>query len=235
MIATRAPIATHNETGIVPMRPEHAAEVAAIHRSVLPESIYSVLGQRFLEYYYRNLLKNKSFFGYVQVFEKRVTGFAAATSESMSVFWRQIALDGWRIGGVLAQTLIERPAAIRTAAQAFGFLLTERCAMLPAVKGELLSFAVLPAYRVNELGPDGAVRSTAFYATQHVPVAAELFRSVVRELARREVRDLKIMTGAANTASNRFYAKMGCRLLPERFTAFGYTTHLYYAEVESLI
>ncbi len=219
---------------ILPMRPEHAAEVAAIHRSVLPESIYSAIGQGFLEYYYRNLLKNDSFFGYVHLADGQVTGFAAATSQSTSVFWRQMAQDGWRIAGVLAQAIARRPATLAAVARGLVFLMTERRAMLPTVNGELLSFAVLPAYRTTELGPDGAVRPTAFFAASAAPVAADLFRATVSELARRNVAELKIMTGASNKASNRFYAKMGCRLVPQQFSAFGEETHLYRGNTRAL-
>ncbi len=229
------PVSEQISAGIVvSMRPEHADEVAVIHQTVLPESIYSDLGRRFLEYYYSRLMKNGAFFGYVHLFDGRVTGFVAATSQSRSIFWRQILLDGWRIAEVLARSIFEHPRTLGTIARACVFLLTERRAMLPQVQGEILSFAVLPAYRARTLGSDGKVRPTAFYAAHRFLVAAELFSAAVRELDRRNVRELKIMTAASNTASNRFYVKMGCRLVPDPFTAFGAPTHLYRGRIEVL-
>jgi GNAT superfamily N-acetyltransferase len=220
---------------IARMEREHAADVAGIHQSVLPESIYSVLGHHFLEYYYRHLLNNDGFFGYVDIFDGKVTGFAAATPHSMSIFWRQLLMDGWRISGVLAKTLIERPRTLAAIARAVVFLLTERRVMLPDVQGELLSFAVLPAYRGRSVASDGSIQPTPFYTAHRISVAADLFQATIRELARRGTAELKIMTAASNSASNRFYARMGCRLVPDRFTAFGQPTHLYRANVAALV
>lgn len=214
------------------MAHEHASEVAGIHQSVLTDSIYTWIGRPFLEYYYQNLLKREDFFCHVHMFDGKVTGFLASTCEARRIFFRQLVRDTLPISAVLLRIIAREPRKLGVILSASRFLFVQRPTMLPHVDGEVLSFAVLPEYRTTEVGADGGVQPTEFYASWKVPVAAELFFTAMQNLAAHGIRDVKIMTPADNIASNRFYAKVGCRLAAEGSLVFGHPTNLYYARID---
>lgn len=214
---------------------EHASAVAGLHEAVLTDSVYSSIGRPFLEYYYRNLLKNDDFFCHVHVFEGRVTGFLASTCQTGRIFFRQLLRDSLPIGAVLLRSMTRDPRKLRIVLAASRFLFMQRPTLLPEVEGEVLSFAVLPEYRTTEVGVEGALRPTRFYATWKIPIAAELFFASMRNLARRDVREVKIMTPADNPASNRFYAKVGCRLAVRDCLVFGHPTNFYRGRLEEIL
>lgn len=214
---------------------EHASAVAGIHQSVLTDSVYTCIGRRFLDYYYENLLKRDDFFCHVHIFNSKVTGFLASTSEARRIFFRHLLGDALRISVVLLRILAQDPGKLGVILSASRFLFMQRPEMLPHVDGEVLSFAVLPEYRTTEVGPDGEIRPTEFYARWKIAVAAELFLAAMQSLAVRGVRDVKIMTPADNAASNRFYTKMGCRLAVTGSTVFGHPTNLYHAQIDELM
>lgn len=214
---------------------EHVNEVAGIHQSVLTDSIYTWIGRPFLEYYYRNLLKNDGFFCHVYTFNGKVVGFLASTSAARRVFFRQLRRDTLGISAVLVRILAREPRKIGVILSASRFLFMERPAMMPHVEGEILSFAVFPEYRTVEIGTDGIRRPTGFYAERKISVAAELFFSAMRNLASYGVHDVKIMTPADNVASNRFYSKFGCRLVAEGVIVFDHPTNLYYGRIEDIV
>ncbi len=215
---------------IAGMRAEQAGEVAALHASVLTDSVYTWIGRPFLEYYYRRLLDNPDYACHVHVHEGRITGFLASTSASGAIFQRQILRDPVRLGLALTGSVARNPRAIPVLLSASRFLFGQRPTMLPGVDGEVLSFAVLPEYRTAEVGPDGAVRPTPFYTATRATVAADLFVAAMQGLAGRGVKRVKIMTPADNAASNRFYAKMGSRLTRD-LPVFGHPTNLYLLDI----
>lgn len=198
------------------MGPEHASEVAGIHESVLTDSIYTWIGRPFLDYYYRNLLKNDDFFCHVHILNGKVTGFLASTSEPRRIFFRQLLRDTLPISVVFLRIIAGEPRKLGLILSASRFLFVQRPTMQAHVHGEVLSFAVLPEYR-------------------KIPVAAELFFTAMRNLAARGVPDVKIMTPADNVASNRFYAKAGFRLAVEGIMIFGHPTNLYYGRIDEVI
>lgn len=217
------------------MRPEHAAAVAGIHEAVLTDSTYTWIGRRFLDYYYRNLLENEHFACHVHVFDGRVTGFLASTSASGAVFGRQIRRDFLPIAGVLAATVVEDPRKLGVIASATRFLFTQRRDLLPHAQGEVLSFAVLPEYRAMTRDGAGQRVPTEFYRQHGVNIATDLFQAAMQHLHDRRVHDLKIMTPSDNGASNRFYSKVGCRLVETGIPIFGHPTNLYYADIGRLV
>lgn len=217
------------------MGPEHASEVAGIHESVLTDSIYTWIGRPFLEYYYRNLLKSDHFLCHVHTFNGKVTGFLASTSQARRIFFRQLLKDTLPISAVLLRIIAGEPRRLGPILSASRFLFVQRPTMLPHVEGEVLSFAVLPEYRTIEVGADGGLRPTEFCARWKIPVAAELFYAAMQNLAARGVRDVKIMTPSDNATSNRFYAKVGCRLVVEGIMIFDHRTNLYCGRVDEII
>lgn len=217
------------------MEPEQASEVAGIHASVLTDSVYTWIGRPFLEYYYRNLPENRDFSCHVHTFNGRVTGFLASTSAARHVFLRQIFRDAFHVSAVALGAIAREPQKLGIVLSAIRFLFMQHPKMLPHVNGEVLSFAVLPEYRTAEVGSDGTIRPTEFYAKWKVPVATELFFGAMQNLATRGAREVKIMTPADNPASNRFYAKMGCRLAAAGLIIFGHPTNLYCGRVDEVL
>jgi len=216
------------------MQPDQAGQVAGIHASVLTDSVYTWIGRPFLEYYYRNLLTNPDFACYVYVVGSEVVGFLAITSAAGRVFQRQIRKDAIAIAGVLARTIGREPSKLGVILSATRFLFLERPAKLPEAQGEVLSFAVHPDYRTVVADGAGNLRPSDFYSQWRVPVATELFHAGMEHLSRRGVPDIRIMTPADNTASNRFYAKVGCRLAVRDVRIFGHATNIYYAAIEQV-
>lgn len=217
------------------MHGEHVSEVVRIHQLVLTDSIYTWIGRPFLEYYYQNLLKNDDFFCHVYTFNGKVTGFLASTSAAYGVFLRQLRRDVLSISSVLTRIIAREPRKFRVILSASRFLFVQHPTILADVNGEVLSFAVLPEYRTAEVGADGGLRPTEFYARWEIPVAAELFFTAVQNLAACGVRDVKIMTPTDNVASNRFYTKVGCCLAAEGVMVFGHPTNFYYGRVDELV
>jgi ribosomal protein S18 acetylase RimI-like enzyme len=219
---------------IAEMNALQAPQVAAIHARVLPESIYSELGRPFLEYYYERLLRNPDFVCLVHVLDDgTVTGFLASSAAAGKVFFRQMASDSLQLGLTLARVAAGDPSKLATLGRAARFLLRDRPRFPVTADGEVLSLAVLPEYRATEPVP-GGVRPTPFFDRYHVSVGAELFRATVEALGARGARDLKIMTATDNPASNRFYTKVGCRLVTSNYLIFGHPSNLYYARIEDL-
>jgi hypothetical protein len=214
---------------------EHARDVAGIHESVLTDSIYTWIGRPFLEYYYRNLPKSDQFFCHVHTFNGKVTGFLASTCGARRIFFHQILRDSLLIGVVLLRIIAAEPRKLGLILSASRFLFVQRPRMLPHADCEVLSFAVLPEYRTIEVGADGGLRPTEFCARWKIPVAAELFYAAMQNLAARGVRDVKIMTPSDNVTSNRFYAKVGCRLVVEGIMIFDHRTNLYCGRVDEII
>lgn len=217
------------------MTRDQARDVARIHAAVLTDSVYTWIGRPFLEYYYRNLLENPDFACHVHTFDGKVTGFLASTSAAPRVFTRQLLRDGVRIAAVILGILAREPRKLGVVLSATRFLLRQRPTMLSHANGEVLSFAVLPEYRATEVAPDGSVRPTAFAARGGGAVATELFRAAMQALGDRGVTDVKIMTPADNLASNRFYAKVGCRVVATGLIVFGHLTNLYHARIGDLL
>lgn len=217
------------------MRPDQARAVSRIHAEVLPDSVYTWMGPPFLEYYYRNLLGNDDFFCHVHVFDGQVTGFLAGSTATGRVFFRQLARDAARIAWVFLRILAGSPGKLRVLLAATRFLFAQRRRMLPDVRGEVLSFAVLPQFRTSELGGDGRPRPTVFYDRWQVAVAVELFLASMRTMKSRGVTEVKIMTPADNVASNRFYSKVGCALTDDQLIIFGRPTNLYHGRIDELL
>ena len=220
--------------GISLMERDQAAQVAGIHERVLHDSIYTQLGRAFLEYYYTRLLDNPDFLCHVYTIDGKVTGFLASTSAASHVFLRQIVRDPVRLIRTIGKAVVRDPAKLVILASAAKFLLADRPRFPVTADGEVLSLAVLPEYRATELRADGGVRPTEFFERHRAFVAGELFDAAVSALAARGVRDIKVMTGSNNRASNRFYEKVGCRLAAEGYPIFGEPSNLYYARLADL-
>lgn len=205
--------------------------IADLHAAVLPDSIFVRLGRYFLErYYYKLLSKRDSVFAYVYEYNGKITGFIAMAA-SHKLFYSRIKKDILPLGWALARSCMASPKVFIEIVKSLMFLATKDKAIACDAEGELLQIVVDENYRVKTSNGN----ETDFFKNTGTRIAESLFFTALEELKRRRVKDFRIMTGESNIASNRFYAKMGCRKAFDGVSVFNQPTRIYKGNVEEMI
>jgi hypothetical protein len=203
--------------------------ISVLHEKVLPESIFAVFGKEFLsKYFYKEVTKNEHLFCDIYEFDGRIIGFITYTDDSRRTFLRQLMSQPFLISFVLMKSIFKNFHKLKFLLFSIYFLFKQQKSMLPDVSAEILSFAVLPEYRVHTKDTtSGAIKETAFYREHGIRVGEELFNNMVMNLKRLNCKKFKIMTPANNAGSNSFYKKMGCELSGIKSKIFGLDVNLY--------
>lgn len=205
-----------------------ARRIAELHEELLGDSIFVRLGRPFLEgFYYTLLAEDDVAFAYVCEEDGRIIGFAAM-AVSHERFYGQVRKRLFRLGSAILRSIVAKPATVGAVLQAASFMARKDSLIDCDAAGELLQIAVHPDFRAR--GPGG--KETPYFAAKRVRVAQELFRRCMDELARRGVKDYRIMTGDDNSSSNPFYARMGCVKVASGIEVFGHPTSVYRGTVE---
>ncbi|MBN2582450.1 MAG: GNAT family N-acetyltransferase [Planctomycetes bacterium] len=175
-----------DSTHILPMGPDHAVQVAALHRDGIHTGFLSTLGPRFLTQLYAAIPSTQCGFGYVAVRQGRVVGFIAC---------------GERLGGIYKQ-------ALRARGMRMAWAMVPRV-FRPSVFKRVLETLVLPA-RMEDTFPAAEVLSiVAAPEARGSGVAADLMRRAFDEFRRRGIPHVKVQVFAGNAAAKRFYEKCG--------------------------
>jgi ribosomal protein S18 acetylase RimI-like enzyme len=185
------------------MRLPSAQDLARLHLTLLPNSPISLLGELFARsFYYKLLPKQGLLFGAVAYVDQQPVGFIVVTdkpNEFMRSALKRHFL--YLVGVVMVSVLmnpIKRLAAIREAWQIMSSLPQLE---IPDSEGELLSFGVLPEYRLSEFG-----QQSGHY------VAADLLNTIVDPLKQRGMDSVRAIVDTDNQVARSFYRKHGWQL-----------------------
>lgn len=201
-------------------------DVVWLHLKILPDSIFSRFGGRFLEVFYQNIIESEDFFCKVYYFEGRPAGFLFYTSNRKTGFHKFLRKHFFKILKILIKRSILHAGCIKSLIQALFYLSTVRDNESSSSCSEIISFAVLPEFRVH-----AAREYSEFYLKYKIRIADDLFGSMLKHLKGLGVSQLRIMTPAANAASNRFYQKQGCIFSGQTMQAFGIKANIYKTEI----
>lgn len=170
-----------------PARPADAPVLARLHREALPEAFLPALGERFLRRLYRALSADRGAVTLVAEDGRGVVGMVAG-AVSVGAFYRRFSVRHGLPAGLAAAPRLLRPGTLRRLRETSRYPQAAR--VLP--EAELLSIAVEPGWRSAGVG-------------------RALAEALLRDLARRGAREVKVVVGADNEAANRFYERMGFR------------------------
>jgi ribosomal protein S18 acetylase RimI-like enzyme len=178
--------------------------VAAIQISELGGSMVVQLGRHFLEdFYYGRLLALELMGGYVYEVEGVVAGFITFSSDSTRLFHEGLRKHFSLLCWVMARQVLWSPTHLKAIWRSVWFLLEQhREEEGLGVDAEMLSFAVLPAYRTPE-----------FYRATRVRVSHVLFRAALARLQELGVREFKLCTGPTNTVAQNFFRQHGVEVV----------------------
>lgn len=203
--------------------------ISILHEELLPESIFAIFGKEFLsKYFYKEVIKNENLFCDIYEFNRKIIGFITYTNDSPHIFIRQIKNHPFLISFILIKVIFKRASRLKFILSSINFLFKQQKKILPDISSEILSFAVLPEYRVHNYDKaTGTIRDTNFYKQSGIKVGEELFNRMITNLKRLNCKRLKIMTPADNISSNLFYKKMGCELTSIKNRIFGLDINVY--------
>ena len=188
-LLTRRGIVREQSSGTVlrPARRRDAAQLAALHRTALPQAFLPALGDGFLRQLYRGLAADPDAIVLVAESGDSVVGFAAGVP-SVHRFYRRFYLRRGLLAAIAAVPALARPGVLRRIRETSRY--PARAGSLP--EAELLAIAVAPGWRARSVG-------------------AELARGVLRALGKRGAGKAKVVVSADNEGANRFYRRLGFR------------------------
>lgn len=214
---------------VKPLDRNYLSSVSKLHADLLPESIFAIFGEEFLSrYFYQEALRQKNMFCDIYEVSGKTVGFVTYTNDAPRIFLKQIKKRPFLLSIILLKALFRDIRRFKFILFSAHFIFKKRKYILPDVPSEILSFAVLPEYRVHTMDRStGIIHETEFYKENNIKVANELFNSMTLKLKQLNCEELKIMTPTAHVYSNRFYQKMGCTLIPKRCELFSVDVNVY--------
>ena len=179
--------------------PAPAAALARLQADLLPTSPLSLLGPRFLERVYYALLPTADLiFGAVAYVDERPVGFIVATADAAGFMGAAIRRWWWRLGAVLATSIVLDPARLAAVWEAVRIMRGFGPAPGGDPGGEMLTFGVLPEYLAPRF-----VRETG------LRLSADLFDCAQEQVAARGVRVVRAIVDADNLPAKFFYKNRG--------------------------
>ncbi len=168
-----------------------AAEVAELHRSMIPTGFLSSLGARFFRHLYRAILSSRSAFGFgCRAPSGELLGFVTCTEDTSCVYKQSLRRYGVSLMLALLPRLW-RPSFFRQAWETLCYP-AEIGRKLP--KAEVLSLAVSRRAQGHGLG-------------------RILMQIALVEFQRRGIPAIKVAVGADNIQANHFYEHCGLKLV----------------------
>jgi ribosomal protein S18 acetylase RimI-like enzyme len=176
---------------IVPLRKEHAEQVARLHISGIPTGFISSLGERFVTALYEAIVESPFGFGFVEEKNGTVLGFVAFTTSLKGLYKTIFLKRGFYFLFILFRKLISRNT-IRKMFETLFYPTRSETKELP--QAELLSIAVKQSERgksiarnliqhgLRKCNDTGIKKVKALVADFNKP-ANQLYRTVRFELA----------------------------------------------------
>jgi len=194
---------------IRPVEPEEIPLLAQLQLEALPGSLPNELGRRFLETYYRVLLPDPAFFCDVWVDAGRLVAFNAYASDAAAAFHRAVRAHAAGLGLAALTGVLARPARAAVLLRILRSLAPGYREVAGDVPAEILSVAVLPAYRGASIG-------------------SRLIERALQVLERAGAERIKVITktAAQDPQVNRFFAGHGFRHI-DAMVRFGHERNVH--------
>ena len=182
--------------------PAPARTLAQLQMALLPTSPLALLGPRFLErFYYRLLPSADLIFGAIAYVDDRPAGCIVGTADADGFMAAAIRRWWWRLGGVLATSVLLAPARIGAVWEAWRIMRHAAPAATSGPCGEMLTFGVLTDFR-----------SAAFIKKTGLHIASDLFDDALAQMRARNTTSVRAIVDADNTAAKLFYLGRGWTL-----------------------
>jgi GNAT superfamily N-acetyltransferase len=178
------------EVQVVPMKPEHAVDVAKLHIEGIHMGFLSSLGVDFVASLYKAIAESKDSFGYVALKEGKVVGFASFTMDLDRLYKSVVSKSGFKFFVLLFRKMFSI-AMLRKVFETLFY--PSRIKKLNLPKAEFLSMAISPDARGHGL------------ATRFVKTGFE-------ESRRRGIKELKILAAEKIGPINKMYEKFGFQI-----------------------
>lgn len=203
-------------------------ELSRIHSCLFDYTFTNKLGIEFLEkIYYPGLLDLDFVFTRLFIHDNKILGYAVCTTNTDLVFSSIVKKRLSQFLSVIFRRVLLSPSIIKELIKAFLFVFWGQKPLLPGVSSEIVNMGVLPQYRKQTI-KNGTLTTTDFFKTHKIKVAQDLFLDILGEYKKRGVREMKVLTPAGKVDSNKFYSKVGCRLVEENINIMGQYSHCYY-------
>jgi len=132
---------------VAPAVAEEVAAVAALHRSLLPDSFLSTLGVAFLDLLYRRVLRQPGSLLLVARSDGRVVGFIAGTEDTSGFYRSFVRHEGLPAAVATARRAIRHPSTGMRMAETVWYGRTSSVSGVELPRAELLSMGVVPEER----------------------------------------------------------------------------------------
>lgn len=177
-----------------------AAELAALHAELLPQSPLSRLGRRFLaQAYYGMLAEDGLIFGAVAYAGGEPAGFICATMDSGGLLRAALRRHFFGLAVVFGRTVLAAPGRL-AAVWEIGRIMWFRPRL--ACAGEILSLGVLPRYRGAEFAHRTGRR-----------IASDLMAHVMARFQERGIPAIRAIADHDNAVAHNFYRHHGGRIV----------------------
>ena len=180
-------------------RPAVVADIAGLHAELLAHSPVALLGRDFMErFYYAVLPELDLVFGSVAYVDGSPAGFIVATGDSAGFMPSAIRRAYGRLVWTIASSLVRHPSRLGAAWEAVAIMRGVESVEATHAVGELLSFAVRPAYRERR-----------FVARSGLRISQDLLRAAMQALRARGVALTRAIVDADNLEARLFYLGNG--------------------------
>jgi ribosomal protein S18 acetylase RimI-like enzyme len=178
------------EIQILPIKPEHAIQIARLHKEGIPTGFLSSLGEGFLADLYQAISQSPDGFGFVVRDEKGIVGFVAFCSNLRQLYKQVCRRKGFK----LLFILIPKIFSLRTIQKIYeNIFYPKRTKSLNLPDAELLSIVVSPNCRGK-----GFARS--------------LIEAGLQECHNRGILQIKVLVADSNQPANHLYQQVGFKL-----------------------
>ncbi len=192
---------------IRPMMPSDLQQVVEVHLGSFEGFFLTFLGARFIRLLYRNIQEDSKGIFFVAESQGRIEGFVAGVVKQGGFYQRMVKKRKWAFGVAALGALIRRPAIAGRLIRALKKPLESKHASAEAC---LMSIAVRPGSKGRDIG-------------------RSLVQAFCRELADRGASAVCLTTDKdKNDVVNRFYEKLGFRLVRSYLTPEGRGMNEYY-------
>jgi ribosomal protein S18 acetylase RimI-like enzyme len=163
------------------------AELADIHCAEIRDGFLTTLGPRFLRNLYAEIVGSPHAFLFAAIRQGKVAGFICGAESTGRVYKHYLRRRGLRDGWRLLPKLVTY-RRIKSVLETLLYPTRRQHVELP--KAEILNFCV----RAD---------------VQRTGVGRRLFRHLVAEFRRRNITEIRIVTGESQTSAQRFYESLG--------------------------
>ncbi|MBB6091660.1 ribosomal protein S18 acetylase RimI-like enzyme [Povalibacter uvarum] len=179
---------------------EVSRDLASLHGALLSHSPVALLGPDFMSRFYYSVLPRMGLIsGAVAYMDDRPAGFIVVTDDSSGFMQQAIRRSLFRIGWVMATSVLKDPKRIAAVWEALQIMrnLPPPDPNAPQ-SGEVLSFGVMPEFRARE-----------FMIRTKLRISQDLLKSAMGQFADKKVTRARVIVDADNLEARLFYLGNG--------------------------